>query len=173
MSTIIKAKPTSPGRRSQEFLSFDEITKSKPERRLTKKISKKAGRNNNGRVTTRHRGGGTKKQYRIIDFKRDKDGIPAKVTAIEYDPNRSARIALLVYADGEKRYILAPLEVKVGDILETGPDADIKPGNCMPHPDSQHRTQAGQRRSDCPKCRCICPAHGKGRGLRPGAAAFR
>ena len=132
MSTIIKAKPTSPGRRSQEFLSFDEITKSKPERRLTKKISKNAGRNNNGRITNRHRGGGTKKQYRIIDFKRDKDGIPAKVTAIEYDPNRSARIALLVYADGEKRYILAPLDVKVGDILETGPDADIKPGNCMP-----------------------------------------
>ncbi len=132
MSTIIKAKPTSPGRRSQEFLSFEEITKSKPERRLTKKISKKSGRNNNGRVTTRHRGGGAKKQYRMIDFKRDKDGIPAKVTAIEYDPNRSARIALLVYADGEKRYILAPLEVKVGDILETGPEADIKPGNCMP-----------------------------------------
>ncbi len=132
MSTIIKTKPTSPGRRSQEYLSFEEITKAKPERRLTKSLNKRSGRNNNGRITARHRGGGAKKKYRIIDFKRDKDGIPAKVSAIEYDPNRSARIALLVYADGEKRYILSPLEVKVGDILETGPDADIKPGNCMP-----------------------------------------
>jgi large subunit ribosomal protein L2 len=132
MSTIIKTKPTSPGRRSQEYLSFEEITKTTPERRLTKSINKRAGRNNNGRITARHRGGGAKKKYRIIDFKRDKDGIPAKVSAIEYDPNRSANIALLVYADGEKRYILAPLEVKVGDVLETGPEADIKPGNCMP-----------------------------------------
>ncbi len=132
MSTIIKTKPTSPGRRSQEYLSFEEITKTKPERRLTKNINKRAGRNCYGRITSKHRGGGAKKKYRIIDFKRDKDGIPAKVSAIEYDPNRSARIALLVYADGEKRYILAPLEVKVGDILETGAGADIKPGNCMP-----------------------------------------
>jgi len=131
MSTIIKTKPTSPGRRSQEYLSFEEITKAKPERQLTKKLNKRAGRNSYGRITVRHRGGGAKKKYRIIDFKRDKDGIPAKVSAIEYDPNRSARIALLVYADGEKRYILAPLEVKVGDILETGSEADIKPGNCM------------------------------------------
>ncbi len=132
MSTIIKTKPTSPGRRSQEYLSFEEITKTKPERRLTKNINKRAGRNCYGRITSKHRGGGAKKKYRIIDFKRDKDGIPAKVSAIEYDPNRSARIALLVYADGEKRYILAPLEVKVGDILETGASADIKPGNCLP-----------------------------------------
>ena len=132
MSTIIKTKPTSPGRRSQEYLSFEEITKTKPERQLTKKLNKRAGRNSYGRITARHRGGGAKKKYRIIDFKRDKDGIPAKVSAIEYDPNRSARIALLVYADGEKRYILAPLDVKVGDILETGAKADIKPGNCMP-----------------------------------------
>ena len=132
MSTIIKTKPTSPGRRSQEYLSFEEITKTTPERRLTKNINKRAGRNCYGRITSKHRGGGAKKKYRIIDFKRDKDGIPAKVSAIEYDPNRSARIALLVYADGEKRYILAPLEVKVGDILETGAGADIKPGNCMP-----------------------------------------
>jgi large subunit ribosomal protein L2 len=132
MSIIIKTKPTSPGRRSQEYLSFEEITKTKPERRLTKNLNKRAGRNVYGRITARHRGGGAKKKYRIIDFKRNKDGIPAKVSAIEYDPNRSARIALLVYADGEKRYILAPLEVNVGDILETGPDADIKPGNCMP-----------------------------------------
>ncbi|MCK5696442.1 MAG: 50S ribosomal protein L2, partial [Desulfobacula sp.] len=132
MSTIIKTKPTSPGRRTQEYLSFEEIIKTKPERRLTKKLNKHAGRNSYGRITVRHRGGGAKKKYRIIDFKRDKEGIPAKVSAIEYDPNRSARIALLVYADGEKRYILAPLDVKVGDILETGPEADIKPGNCMP-----------------------------------------
>jgi large subunit ribosomal protein L2 len=130
MSTIIKTKPTSPGRRSQEYLSFEEITKTKPERRLTKKLNKHAGRNSYGRITSRHRGGGAKKKYRIIDFKRDKDGIPAKVSAIEYDPNRSSRIALLVYADGEKRYILAPRDVKVGDILETGDQADIKPGNC-------------------------------------------
>jgi large subunit ribosomal protein L2 len=131
MSTIIKTKPTSPGRRSQEYLSFEEITKTKPERRLTKKLNKHAGRNSYGRITSKHRGGGAKKKYRIIDFKRDKDGIPAKVSAIEYDPNRSSRLALLVYADGEKRYILAPLDVKVGDILETGDNADIKPGNCM------------------------------------------
>jgi large subunit ribosomal protein L2 len=130
MSTIIKTKPTSPGRRSQEYLSFEEITKTNPERQLTKKLNKRAGRNCYGRITARHRGGGAKKKYRIIDFKRDKDGIPAKVSAIEYDPNRSSRIALLVYADGEKRYILAPLDVKVGDILETGDKADIKPGNC-------------------------------------------
>jgi len=132
MSTIIKTKPTSPGRRAQEYLSFEEITKTKPERRLTKNVNKRAGRNCYGRITSKHRGGGAKKKYRIIDFKRDKDGIPAKVSAIEYDPNRSARIALLVYADGEKRYILAPLDVKVGDILETGSEADIKSGNCLP-----------------------------------------
>lgn len=132
MSIIIKTKPTSPGRRAQEYLSFEEITKTQPERSLTKNINKRSGRNSYGRITARHRGGGAKKKYRIIDFKRDKDGIPAKVSAIEYDPNRSARIALLVYADGEKRYIIAPLEIKVGDILETGPGADIKPGNCMP-----------------------------------------
>lgn len=132
MSTIVKSKPTSPGRRAQEFLSFEEITKDSPERRLTKNLNKRSGRNSYGRITAKHRGGGAKKKYRIIDFKRDKDGIPAKISAIEYDPNRSARIALLTYADGEKRYILAPLDIKVGDILETGPDADIKPGNCLP-----------------------------------------
>ena len=132
MSTIVKTKPTSPGRRAQEYLSFEEITKTQPERRLTKNINKRSGRNSYGRITAKHRGGGAKKKYRIIDFKRDKDGIPAKVSSIEYDPNRSARIALLTYADGEKRYILAPLDVKVGDILETGPQADIKPGNCLP-----------------------------------------
>ncbi|MEA2061510.1 MAG: 50S ribosomal protein L2 [Thermodesulfobacteriota bacterium] len=130
--SIKKTKPTSPGRRSQEYFTFDEITKTKPEKRLLKKIKKTGGRNANGRITCRHRGGGTKKQYRMIDFKRDKDGIPAKVSAIEYDPNRSARIALLVYADGEKRYILAPRDMNIGDTIETGSDADIKPGNCLP-----------------------------------------
>ncbi len=130
--SIKKTKPTSPGRRAQEYLSFEEITKTKPEKKLLKKLKKTGGRNSNGRITSRHRGGGTKRQYRIIDFKRDKDGIPAKVSAIEYDPNRSARIALLVYADGEKRYILAPRDVSVGDEIETGFGADIKPGNCLP-----------------------------------------
>lgn len=132
MPTIKKTKPTSPGRRFQEYLSSEDITQVKPNRKLVKKISKNSGRNSYGRITIRHRGGGAKKKYRIIDFKRNKDGIPARVSTIEYDPNRSARIALLVYADGEKRYILAPLGVKVGDVLETGSNADIKPGNCMP-----------------------------------------
>ncbi|MBF0572536.1 MAG: 50S ribosomal protein L2 [Desulfamplus sp.] len=129
---IKKTKPTSPGRRSQEYFTFEEITKDKPERSLLKKLKKTGGRNSYGRITSRHKGGGAKKQYRIIDFKRDKDGIPAKVNSIEYDPNRSARIALLVYADGEKRYILAPREIAVGDVIETGPQSDIKPGNCLP-----------------------------------------
>ncbi|MCK5310473.1 MAG: 50S ribosomal protein L2 [Desulfobacteraceae bacterium] len=130
--SIIRTKPTSPGRRGQEYLSFDEITETKPERRLLKKLNRKAGRNSYGRITSKRKGGGVKRLYRIIDFKRDKDGIPAKVVTIEYDPNRSARIARLVYKDGEKRYILAPKDIKVGDEIETGPDADIKPGNCLP-----------------------------------------
>lgn len=130
--SILKTKPTSPGRRAQEYHSFEEITKTKPEKSLLARLKKTGGRNAHGRTTSRHRGGGAKRHYRIIDFKRDKDGIPAKVSAIEYDPNRSARIALLVYADGEKRYILAPREINVGDTIETGPNADIKPGNCLP-----------------------------------------
>ena len=130
--SILKTKPTSPGRRAQEYHSFEEITKTTPEKALLSRLKKTGGRNSNGRITSRHRGGGAKRHYRIIDFKRDKDGIPAKISAIEYDPNRSARIALLVYADGEKRYILAPMEVSVGDTIETGPGADIKPGNCLP-----------------------------------------
>ena len=130
--SINKTKPTSPGRRAQEYHSFEEITKTKPEKSLLSRLTKTGGRNSNGRITSRHKGGGAKRHYRIIDFKRDKDGIPAKVSAIEYDPNRSARIALLVYADGEKRYILAPREINLGDTIETGPDADIKPGNCLP-----------------------------------------
>jgi large subunit ribosomal protein L2 len=127
-----KVKPTSPGRRFQAYSSFEEITTTKPEKRLLKAIKKSGGRNARGRITCRHRGGGHKRHYRIIDFKRDKIGIPAKVASIEYDPNRSTRIALLHYVDGEKRYILAPLNLKVNDIVESGPDADIKPGNTLP-----------------------------------------
>lgn len=124
-------KPTSPGRRFVTSSDFEEITKTKPERSLVEKISKTGGRNNNGRITTRHIGGGHKRRYRIIDFKRRKDGVPAKVAAIEYDPNRSARIALLHYVDGEKRYILAPQRLHVGDTVMSGPTADIKPGNSL------------------------------------------
>ena len=129
---IKKYRPTSPGRRFQTVSDFEEITKSKPEKSLVVKNTKSSGRNNNGRITTRHKGGGHKRRYRIIDFKRNKYGIPAKVASIEYDPNRSARIALLFYADGEKRYILAPLKIKVGDAIMAGPDADIKIGNALP-----------------------------------------
>jgi large subunit ribosomal protein L2 len=129
---IRRVKPTSPGRRFQAYSSFEEITKTKPEKRLLKAIKKSGGRNAKGRITSRHRGGGHKRHYRVIDFKRDKIGIPAKVASIEYDPNRSARIALLHYVDGEKRYILAPVNLNVDDIVESGPDADIKPGNTLP-----------------------------------------
>ncbi len=129
---VKKVKPTSPGRRAQIYSTFDEISSTKPEKKLLKIIKKTGGRNVNGRITCRHRGGGHKRKYRIIDFKRDKTGIPAKVTSIEYDPNRSARIALLCYNDGEKRYILAPVDLAVGDIVVSGPEADIKPGNTLP-----------------------------------------
>lgn len=125
-------KPTSPGRRFQTVSDFAEITTDKPEKSLLAPKPKKAGRNNYGRVTTRHQGGGNKNRYRIIDFKRDKDGVPAKVATIEYDPNRSARIALLHYVDGEKRYIIHPKGLQVGHKVMSGPDADIKPGNAMP-----------------------------------------
>ena len=125
-------KPYSAGRRFMTVSTFDEITASKPEKSLLAKISQKGGRNNTGKMTVRHQGGGHKRQYRIIDFKRTKDNIPAKVATIEYDPNRSSRIALLTYADGEKRYILAPNGLKVGDVVFSGPESDIKPGNCLP-----------------------------------------
>jgi large subunit ribosomal protein L2 len=125
-------KPTSPGIRFRTGYTFEEITKKEPEESLIKPLKKTGGRNNAGRVTSRHRGGGHKRFYRIIDFKRNKIAIPAKVAAIEYDPNRSARIALLHYLDGEKRYILAPLGLKVGDTVVAGPEADIKVGNCLP-----------------------------------------
>ena len=127
-----KRKPTSAGRRFQTVSDFSEITTDKPEKSLLAPQPKSGGRNNYGRKTARHRGGGHKQQYRIIDFKRDKDGVPAKVAAIEYDPNRNARIALLHYLDGEKRYILAPAQVKVGDLLRERPEAEIRPGNALP-----------------------------------------
>jgi len=129
---IKKVNPTSSGRRFQEFSTFEEITRTYPEKSLLKPLKNSGGRNKNGRITSRRRGGGHKKHYRIIDFKRDKTSIPAKVASIEYDPNRSARIALLHYVDGEKRYILAPVGLQVGDIVESGPDVDIKPGNALP-----------------------------------------
>ncbi len=125
-------KPTSAGRRHQTCSTFEEITSTTPERSLLVKLKKNGGRNNLGRITSRHQGGGHKQKYRMIDFRRDKRGIPAKVATIEYDPYRSARIALLHYLDGEKRYILAPLDLKVGDTVVSGPEADIKPGNSLP-----------------------------------------
>jgi large subunit ribosomal protein L2 len=129
---VKKRKPTSPGRRFQTVSDFAEITTDKPEKSLIAKKGRTGGRNTHGRVTSRHRGGGHKQRYRIIDFRRDKDGIPARVASIEYDPNRNARIALLNYVDGEKRYILAPVGVKVDDRLESGSRADIRPGNALP-----------------------------------------
>ena len=125
-------RPTSPGRRGMTGSTFDEITKGKPEKSLLLPLKRKAGRNNQGRITVRHRGGGAKRMLRIIDFKRDKIGIPGRVAAIEYDPNRSAYIALIYYVDGEKRYILAPLGLSVGDMIKSGSDAEVKPGNALP-----------------------------------------
>ena len=128
---IRKTKPTSPGRRFATYQLREQLTASEPEKSLTEGISKTGGRNVNGRITSRHRGGGAKRRYRKIDFKRLKDGVPAKVATIEYDPNRSAYIALLNYADGEKAYILAPSEIAVGDVVSSGPGSDIRPGNCL------------------------------------------
>ncbi|HET92392.1 MAG TPA: 50S ribosomal protein L2 [Chloroflexi bacterium] len=125
-------KPTSPGRRGMTGSTFDEITQVEPERSLLRPLRKRAGRNVHGRVTVRHRGGGHRRQYRVIDFKRDKAGVPARVESIEYDPNRSARIALLVYADGEKRYIIAPLGLQVGSTVMSGKEAEIRVGNALP-----------------------------------------
>jgi large subunit ribosomal protein L2 len=125
-------KPTSPGRRQMTVSTFEEITKTEPERSLVAPLKKQAGRNNYGRLTVRHKGGGHKRKYRLIDFKRNKDNIPAKVASIEYDPNRSANIALLHYVDGFKSYILAPNGLKVGQIVVSGPESDIKVGNCLP-----------------------------------------
>jgi large subunit ribosomal protein L2 len=129
---IKQYKPTSPGRRQMSVSTFEEITASKPEKSLTVSLRKTGGRNNNGRITSRFRGGGAKRSYRIIDFKRDKFGVPGKVATVEYDPNRSSRICLINYLDGEKRYILQPVGLKVGDMIVAGPEADIKPGNALP-----------------------------------------
>jgi len=129
---IKKFKPTSPGRRQMTVIDRSVLTAEEPEKSLVEPLTKKAGRNNLGRITVRHRGGGHKRAYRVVDFRRDKDGVPARVVSLEYDPNRSAHIALLHYADGEKRYILAPVGLKVGDQVISGEDADIKPGNALP-----------------------------------------
>src|SRR5205809_7346247 len=129
---IRKPKPTSPGRRFATYPDYSELTRSEPEKSLTTGLKKSGGRNVHGRKTSRHRGGGAKRLYRKIDFKRTKDGVPARVAQIEYDPNRSAYIALLHYADGEKRYILAPARLRVGDSVESGPSADIRPGCALP-----------------------------------------
>lgn len=130
--SIRKLKPTSPGRRQMTVSTFEELSKVEPEKSLLKPLKKSGGRNVHGRTTVRHRGGGHKRHYRIIDFRRNKDGVPARVATIEYDPNRSANIALLHYVDGEKRYIIAPVGLKIGDMVESGPDADIKVGNALP-----------------------------------------
>ena len=129
---IKQYKPTSPGRRGATGHSFEELTRAKPEKSLVAPLKRQAGRNNQGRITVRHRGGGAKRRLRIIDFKRDKTGVPGKIATIEYDPNRSARIALVHYVDGEKRYIIWPVGVKVGDTVVAGPTAEIKPGNALP-----------------------------------------
>ena len=129
---IKKYKPNTPGQRQRSVSAFDDITKTEPEKSLLAPLKKKGGRNGHGRITVRHQGGGHKRRYRIIDFKRDKDGVPARVASIEYDPNRSARIALLVYADGEKRYVIAPDGIEVGQTVENGPDVLPETGNCMP-----------------------------------------
>lgn len=147
-------KPTSPGRRGMTGATFDEVTKTKPEKSLLKPLKNRAGRNNQGRMTVRHRGGGAKRMYRVIDFKRDKLGIPGEVIAIEYDPNRSARLALIQYEDGERRYILAPNGLRVGAVIKASDDAEIKPGNTLPlraiptgtsiHNIELHRGKGGQ-----------------------------
>jgi large subunit ribosomal protein L2 len=129
---IRKYNPTTPGLRGMTVSTFEEITTDKPEKSLTETLKKHSGRNSRGKITVRHRGGGYRPKYRIIDFKRDKDGVPGKVATIEYDPNRSANIALINYADGEKRYIVAPNKLSVGDVIVSGPDADIKIGNALP-----------------------------------------
>ena len=128
---VRKYKPTTPGRRGSSVSGFDELSRNRPQKSLVAKGRERAGRNNKGRITMRHQGGGNKRRYRVIDFRRNKDGIPAKVAHIEYDPNRSARIALLHYADGEKRYILAPQGIAVGDMLQSGKGSDIRPGNAL------------------------------------------
>ena len=177
---VKKVNPTSPGRRFQVYSTFKEVTRSTPEKNLLKALRKSGGRNANGRITSRHKGGGHKRHYRIIDFKRDKIGIPAKVASIEYDPNRSTRIALLHYTDGEKRYILAPLHLTVNDVVMSGPEADIKPGNTLPLsniPLGTHihniELRVGGGGKDCQKRRDICSADGKGRSVCARQTSFQ
>ena len=176
---VRKYKPTTPGRRGASVSSFDEITRSTPEKSLLEKKHRKAGRNVHGRITTRHQGGGTKQRYRVIDFRRNKDGVPAKVAHIEYDPNRSARIALLHYADGEKRYILAPQGVKQGDTPDERPrrrDPSRQRAAAAEHPGrhgrARDRAEAGGRRQARPLGGRERPAHGQGRLDGHGAASL-
>src|SRR5574341_1215739 len=129
---IKKYKPTSAGRRGMTGYTFEELTRTEPEKSLTTKLRRRAGRNNAGKISVRHRGSGHRRRYRLIDFKRDKHGIPGRVVSIEYDPNRSARIALVSYVDGEKRYMIAPLDLQVGAVVSSGPEAEIHPGNALP-----------------------------------------
>ena len=158
---LVKTKPTSPGRRFVVKTVNKDLHKGAPVRSLTESQSKRGGRNNHGRITTRHVGGGHKQSYRIVDFKRNKDGIPARVERIEYDPNRSAHLALLVYQDGERRYIIAPRGIKAGDVLQSGTDAAIKPGNCLPLANIPVGTQV----------HCIEMKPGKGAQIARGAGA--
>ena len=167
-------KPTSPGRRFQTHSTFEELTTDKPEKSLLSVLRKKGGRNANGRLTARHRGGGHKRAYRIIDFKRDKDGIPAKVATVEYDPNRSSNIALLNYVDGEKRYIIAPNKLFVGDQVMSGNGAEIRVGNALalreiPLGTHIHNIElsAGSRGTAVEKCRQLLPAYGERGSIRP------
>ncbi|MBT8126118.1 MAG: 50S ribosomal protein L2 [Gammaproteobacteria bacterium] len=158
---LVKTKPTSPGRRYVVKVVNNDLHKGTPLRSLTESKSKSGGRNNKGRITTRHVGGGHKQAYRIIDFKRDKDGIPARVERIEYDPNRSAHIALLSYQDGERRYIIAPKNIQAGSVLQSGTDAAIKPGNCLPLANIPVGTQV----------HCVEMKPGKGAQIARGAGA--
>ena len=158
---LVKTKPTSPGRRFVVKVVNNDLHKGAPVRSLTESKSKRGGRNNNGRITTRHVGGGHKQAYRVVDFKRNKDGIPARVERLEYDPNRSAHLALLVYNDGERRYIIAPRAVKAGDVVQSGTDAPIKPGNCLPLANIPVGTQV----------HCIEMKPGKGAQIARGAGA--
>ena len=177
---VRRFKPTSPGRRHMSVSDFAEVTKSKPEKALTEKLTKKGGRNNTGRITTRHQGGGHKRRYRIIDFKRTKDGVPAKVAAIEYDPNRSARIALLHYADGAKSYILAPAGVRVGSYVQSGRRRRHQAGqraSAGEHPHrharAQRRAPAGQGRPDGALGRLRRAARCEGRRARDASSSLR
>ena len=172
-------RPTTPSRRGAVSITFEELTDSRPEKSLVAPLKRSGGRNSRGKITVRRRGGGAKKSYRIIDFKRDKPGVPGKVASIEYDPNRSARIALIHYADGEKRYIIHPEKLKVGDRVEAGPDAEIKIGNALPpephthgHPGAQHRNATRQGRQDSPQRWTVGTSAGQGDQLHAHQVAI-